>query len=79
MIATLVEGTELLETVLASTVAGIGVTFVFSMGIWGVARSTDLSREERRLASGLAAAVAALSLLGTVAIVVLGVIVMTGK
>ena len=45
MIATLVEGKELLETVVASVVAGVGVTFVFSVAIWGVARFADLSRE----------------------------------
>jgi len=55
MIATLVEGKELLETVVASVVAGIGVTFVFSVAIWGVARFADLSRNERPLAAAGAA------------------------
>jgi uncharacterized membrane protein YcjF (UPF0283 family) len=78
-LATLVEGKELLETVVASAVAGIGVTFVFSVAIWGVARFVDLSRNERRWAAGAAALVACLALLGTVAIVVVGIIVMTSK
>jgi hypothetical protein len=43
MIATLVEGKELLEAVIASVVAGVGVTFIFSIAIWGVARFVDLS------------------------------------
>lgn len=78
-LATLVEGKELLETVVASTVAGIGVTFVFSVAIWGVARFADLSRNERPLAAATAALVAGLALVATVAIVVLGIIVMTSK
>ncbi len=79
MIATLVEGKELLETVAFSAVAGIGVTLVFSVAIWGVARFADLSRNERPLAAGAAALVAALALLATVAVVVFGIIVMTSK
>ena len=79
MIATLVEGKELLETVVFSAVAGIGVTFVFSLAIWGVARFADFSRNERPLAAGAAALVAALALLGTAAVVVFGIVVMTSK
>jgi hypothetical protein len=79
MIATLVEGRELLEAVVASAVAGIGVTFVFSIAIWGVARFADLSRGERPLAAGAAAAVAGLALITTAAAVVIGIIAMTSK
>jgi hypothetical protein len=78
-LATLVEGKELLETVVASTVAGIGVTFVFSVAIWGVARFADLSRNERPVVAAAAALAAGLALLATVAIVVLGIVVMTSK
>ncbi len=79
MIATLVEGKALLETVAASAVAGVGVTFVFSIAIWGVARFADLSRSERPLAAGAAACVAALALLATAAVVVVGILAMTSK
>jgi hypothetical protein len=78
-LATLVEGKELLETVAASAAAGIGVAFVFSVAIWGVARFADLSREERPLAAAGAALAACLGLVATVAIVVVGIIAMTGK
>lgn len=77
MIATLVEGKELGEAVIASVVAGVGVTFVFSVAIWGVARFVDLNRGERPLAAGAAAALAALALLVTLAVVVVGVVAMT--
>lgn len=79
MIATLVEGEALLEAVVASVVAGVGVTFVFSIAIWGVARFVDLSRDERPLAAGAAGFVAALALLCTAAAVVVGIIAMTSK
>ena len=40
------------ETVVASLIAGVGVTVVFSIAIWGAARFADLSRGERPLAAG---------------------------
>jgi hypothetical protein len=79
MTATIVEGKELLQTVGASLIAGVGVTFVFSIAIWGVARFADLSRNERPLAAGAAAVAAGLALIATVAAVVIGIIVMTHK
>lgn len=79
MTATLVEGKQLLETVAASVVAGVGITFAFSVAIWGVARFADLSRSERPLAAGAAAAVAGLALTCVVAAVGIGIVVMTGK
>ncbi|HEX5929872.1 MAG TPA: hypothetical protein VFY48_10810 [Solirubrobacterales bacterium] len=78
MTATIVEGKALLETVIASVVAGIGVTAVFAIAIWGVARSIDYSRDERPLAAGAAGAVAAFALLATTAALVVGILVMTG-
>lgn len=77
--ATIVETKELVQTVVFATVAGIGVTAIFSVAIWGAARYTDLSQEERRLEAGFAAAAAAVALLAVLAAVVIGVIVMTSK
>lgn len=79
MIAALIEGKELLETVVASTVAGVGVTFVFSIAIWGVAQFVEHSRSERTLAAGAAGLVAALAVLATAAAVVVGILAMTNK
>lgn len=79
MIATLVEGKQLLETIAASLVAGVGVTFAFSIAIWGVGRFADLSRGERPIAAAAAAAAAGLALLCVAAAVVFGIIVMTNK
>ncbi|HEX3239154.1 MAG TPA: hypothetical protein VHR18_03335 [Solirubrobacterales bacterium] len=79
ILASLVEGKELLETVVASVVAGIGVTFAFSVAIWGVGRFADLSREERPLAAGGALAVGGLGLVVVGAALVFGIVVMTSK
>jgi hypothetical protein len=79
MIATLVEGRALLETVIASVVAGVGVTFAFSVAIWGAARFVDLSGDEKPLAATAAAVVAGLALACVAAALVAGIIVMTSK
>jgi hypothetical protein len=79
VLATIVEGKALLQTVIAATVAGIGVTFAFSVAIWGFGRSVELGNEERRLAAGTAAAVGALALLVVLGAIVFGIVVMTHK
>jgi hypothetical protein len=75
----LVEGKELVETVVASSVAGVGVTFVFSIAIWGVAQFVEQSRNERSLAAGAAGLVAGLAMAATAGAVVAGILVMTSK
>jgi hypothetical protein len=77
--AVIVETKELLETVAASLVAGVGMTFVFSIAIWGIARFAEHSRSERPLAASASAAVAALALAVTAAGVVVGIVAMTNK
>lgn len=77
--AVVVETRELLETVITSIVAGVGVTVIFSVAIWGVARFIDLSRGDRPLAAGAAAGLAGLALLATLGSVVYGIVIMTSK
>jgi hypothetical protein len=77
--AVVVETKELLETVVASVVAGVGITVIFSVAIWGIARFADLSRNERPLAAGAAATLAALAGLGTLAAVAFGIVIMSSK
>ena len=79
MLAVVVETKELAQTALASVVAGVGITIVFSIAIWGAARFTDLSRNERPVAATAAAAVGTLGLAATIAIVVVGLIVMMSE
>jgi hypothetical protein len=77
--ATIVETKDLVETVVFALVAGIGVTGIFSVAIWGAARFVDLSQEERRLAAFAAAAAGGVALLAVATAIVIGVIVMTSK
>jgi hypothetical protein len=77
--AVVVETKQLLQTIAASLIAGVGVTVVFSIAIWGVARFADLSRNERPLAAGAAVTLAGLALVATLAGVVFGIVVMTRK
>ena len=64
---------------LASLVAGIGVTAVFAILIFGVARSADMVRDERPVLAAAAGGLAVLALLVVAAAIVLGIIVMTSK
>lgn len=77
--AVIVQTEELLQTIVASAIAGVGATVAFSVAIWGTARFADLSRNERPLAAGAAAALAGLAGLVTLAAVVYGIVVMTSK
>ena len=45
VLATVVDWSALGQTVLAALLSGVGVAFTFSLGILGVARFTDGSRE----------------------------------
>lgn len=77
MIATIVHTDELLKTVAAAVVGGIGVTFIFSVGIWGAGHFAELSRNERPVAAMGAALVGAIALACVAAAVILAIIVMT--
>ncbi|HET9163912.1 MAG TPA: hypothetical protein VFN89_10805 [Solirubrobacterales bacterium] len=77
--AEIVQTKELVETVIASLVAGVGVTAIFSMAIWGGARFVDLSRSGRPVAAGAAATLCGLALVVTLGAVAAGIVVMTSK
>jgi hypothetical protein len=79
VIATIVHTDELLQTIAASVIAGIGVTFLFSVGIWGAGQFTELSRSERPVAATAAAIVGAVALLCVAGSVITGIVVMTHK
>lgn len=77
--AVIVQTKELAQTVVASVVAGVGATLVFSIAIWGAARSVDLNRSQRPVAAAAAATLGVLALAVTLATVVIGIVVMTSK
>ena len=79
MVATVVETKELLETVAASFVAGVGVTAAFSIVIFGITRSADMTRDERPLLATAAGGLAVLAGLVVIAAIVFGIVVMTQK
>ncbi len=79
MIATVVETKALLDTVLASLVAGIGVTTVFAILIFGVDALADMVRNERPVLAAAAGGLAVLALAVVTAAIVLGIVVMTSK
>jgi predicted permease len=79
VIATIVHTDELLQTIAASLIAGIGVTFLFSVGIWSAGQFTELSRSERPVAATAVAIVGTVALLGVAASLVTGIVVMTHK
>lgn len=79
MIATVVDTEALLDTVLAALVAGIGVTLIFSVAIFGAARFGEMSRVGRSGAAGAYAALAVLAGLAFVTAIAIGIIVMTSK
>jgi len=79
MIATIVEGKDLWQTVVASVVAGLGVTFLFSLGIWGTSQFVELSRGDRQGPATVAGVVALLAFAAVAAAVIIGIVVMTQK
>jgi hypothetical protein len=74
--AVLVETQELWQAIVASIVAGVGVTSIFSVAIWSAARFVDFSRDDRPIAAGAAAVLGLLAMSATLAAVVVGIVVM---
>ena len=64
IIAKVIDGHAAWQAVWTASVAGVGVTIVFSLAVLGATRSTDMRRNDR---PGQAAAFAVLALLGLAA------------
>jgi hypothetical protein len=79
MLATIVDTTALWQTVVAALGAGVGVTFVFSLGILGSTRVTEMSREGRTAAAFGYGALAVSAVLACAAAITFGIIAMTAK
>ena len=77
LLASIVDWDALDQTVLAAVLSGVGVAFTFSLGILGVARFTDGSRELGLLGMIAFGFLALFGMIATVAAIVFGVIVMT--
>jgi hypothetical protein len=79
VIATIVQWKEMWQTVVASVGAGVGITFAFSVGIWGSGQFIELSRGDRQGAATAAGIVALLAFATVAAAVIVGILVMTQK
>ena len=64
---------------IASVVAGVGVTAVFAILIFGVTRSADMARNDRPALAAAAGGLAVLAFAIVTAAIVIGIIVMTQK
>ncbi len=79
MIATIVDTGALLKAVAAALIAGVGVTFIFSVAILGASRFVDRSRDGRPAAAFAFGTLGVVALAAALGIVTLGIIVMTRK
>jgi uncharacterized membrane protein YidH (DUF202 family) len=79
MVATVIETKEMLQTVAASLIAGVGVTAVFALLIFGTIRSAEMVRDERPLLATAAGSLAVIALVVVIASIVLGIVVMTSE
>jgi uncharacterized membrane protein YidH (DUF202 family) len=79
MLATIVETQDLLKTVAASFVAGVGITAAFAILVFGLTRSADMVRDERPLLATAAGGLAAIALVVVIAAIVVGIVVMAKK
>jgi hypothetical protein len=79
LLAAIVDTKALGKVIVASLIAGIGVTVAFALTIVGATRFADLRRDDRSLEAGLFAVLATVALAVSVGIVVLGIVVMTSK
>ena len=77
--STIVDVDTLLELVYSGLAAGLGLTVAFALLIYGLTRSGDMRRADRTIAAGAYAGVAVLALLACLALVALGLFVMTAK
>jgi hypothetical protein len=76
MLGTVVDTEALLKTVAVALVAGTGLAISFALALRAVVGFFDLRAQERPLLAFSFAAVAVASLVGFVALIVLGIVVM---
>lgn len=72
-------GVELLETVVASLVAGVGVTVLFSMVIYFATRASELRQNDAPVLALVLGGIAVIGLVACLAAVAIGIHVMAQK
>lgn len=78
VLATIVDWGALGQTALAALLAGVGVALLFSIAILGASKVSDPTRELGLAGTVLFGGLAVAGVLGTVAAIVFGLVVMTG-
>jgi len=76
---TIVQTNVLWKLIVAALAAGIGITAVFAVAIYGSTRFLDFRREGREVAAWAFGAVAVVALAAFAAAVALGIVVMANK
>ena len=79
MIAAAINTHALIKMAYSSVLAGVGVAVVFSVAILGAARSSEMRREHRTVATVAYTALAAVGLLLAAGMVIYGLILVTHK
>ena len=79
VLAQVVDWEALADVVIASLVAGVGVTLCFSLGILGVTRFADMRRAEKPVQASFWAVLGALGMGASLLMITLAIIVMTSK
>jgi hypothetical protein len=74
-----VDGDALLEVLWSALAAGIGVTAVFGVAIYGFTRAVDLGRDGRTPEAAVVGALGLIALALVAAALVFGIVVMTNK
>ena len=79
MIATIVDGGDLLEVVYTSALAGVGVTVIYGLAILGIDRAIEFGRAGRGLEAAAFGVLAVVCTAGVLASLVFGIAVMINK
>jgi hypothetical protein len=77
--ATVVDWGKLLDVVWSAAAAGVGVTIIFALAVFGATRSSDMRRAERTGAAGAFALLGLLGFAATAASVVFAITLITQK
>ena len=78
-LASVVDGADLVEVLWVSFAAGLGVTTVFAIGLFGATRTADMRRDGHIVEAIAYGVVALVATLGVAAAVVFAIVVMANK
>jgi hypothetical protein len=79
MLAEIINWDAAWQAVWTAAVAGVGVTVVFSLAVYGATRTADMRREDRPAQAVVYATVAVAAVAGTLAAVVYAIALITTK